>query len=95
MQMDPPEEIDYGLEGDSAFPRPEEMQTKRRQTPPKIKDVKAGGGAAKEAPRSSGSYQIQFDTSFMGHMHKVFPALGSLSELFGQPDPSKAGPLGT
>ena len=95
MQMDPPEEIDYGLEGDSAFPTPEEMKTKRRQTPPKLRDIKAGGGAAKEAPRSSGSYQKWFDTTFMGRLHKVFPTLGSLSQLFGQPDPSEASPLGT
>ena len=95
MQMDPPEEIDYGLEGDSAFPTLEEMKTERHQTPPKLRDIKAGGGAAKEAPQSSGSYQKWFDTAFVGHLHKVFPTLGSLSQLFRQPDPCKAGPSGT
>ena len=52
MQMDPPEEIDYGLEGDSAFPTPEELRAEKRQTPPKLKDIKAGGEAIKEARRS-------------------------------------------
>ena len=93
--MDPPEEKYYGLEGDSAFPTLGEMKTERLQTPPKLRDIKAGGGAAKEAPWFLGSYQKRFDTAFMGRLHKVFPTLGSLSQLFGQPDPGKAGPLGT
>ena len=93
--MDPPEEIDYGLEGDLAFPTPEELRAEKRQTPPKLKDIKVGGQAIKEGPQSSGSYQKRFDAAFMGSLHKVFTTLGSLSQLFGQPDPGEASPSST